>query len=547
MLEAASLREALSVAAPEVDPKTIVIEVGCSEIRVGFAGALHAACRLPAFVSRVPHAHGIQTLYGWEAFGDCSSSSSSSSYRHVFAAHPAHSASGGSSVDLLLLVLDEALDRVSLQQPHSFLGSSNGSSTANCNLLLMLPLPGEPQLVPLLLRWAFEQRRFERVKLMATERMVVYSHLPLLPDLCSQRGGLLAGALVVDVGECGLRVCPVEGPSLSPVSFCRASNRSSSQLLSELLLLHLRKRKLPPAAAAAAAAAAAGREGWAGGGSAAAAATAAPTAAAATTTAAKEEQQEDDLGKHEKKLQQQQQQEQQQQQQQQQAAAAAATHTPAHGFGAGSGRWGPQSLDWRDITRFKETQCYVSLDPALDLHLHRNHKQLRPLFTCSDGSVVQPWSETFLIPEVFFSPQLLPDANLAAVAPSMDHSSISEMVFGCFRRSSVCEREGWLTRICLVGGATQMPNFAQRPSMLNLGVYLTLSRLTICSMLLVSRCCCCCRVQVLPCENRQLAAFRGALLFGLVARQEPEAWLSRSLYERSDGLEKAARHMALFN
>ena len=33
---------------------------------------------------------------------------------------------------------------------------------------------------------------------------------------------------------------------------------------------------------------------------------------------------------------------------------------------------------------------------------------------------MQPWSETFLIPEVLFSPQLLPDANLAAIAPGMD-------------------------------------------------------------------------------------------------------------------------------
>ncbi|CDJ44869.1 actin-like family protein, putative, partial [Eimeria tenella] len=187
-----------------------------------------------------------------------------------------------------------------------------------------------------------------------------------------------------------------------------------------------------------------------------------------------------------------------------------------HAFGAGGGRWGPQSLDWRDLTRYKETQCYVS------------------------GSVVQPWSETFLIPEIFFSSQLLPDSNLAAIAPSMDHTSISELVLQCFRRSSVCEREGWLKRICLVGGTSQLPHFARRLEMDLLrswresaGAYYNVKDQI--------------EVKVLPCEDRQLAAFRGALLFGLVARQEPEAWLSRSQFERTEGLEKTARQMALYS
>ncbi|OEH77160.1 actin-like family [Cyclospora cayetanensis] len=363
MLDTSCLRGALSRAAPQIDPQTIVIEVGTSEVRVGFAGALHAACRLPAFVSRSMHAEGLKTLFGWESF-DSRDSSGGFGYYPVFAAHPAHCTSSGGSLDLLMLLLDEAFDRALKARPHT---SSNEDNSSSCcserNLLLVLPLPGEPQLLAVLLRWAFEQRRFRR-----------------------------------------------------------------------------------------------------------------------------------------------------------------------------SGRWGPQSLDWRDITRYKETQCYVSLDPALDLHLHRNHKQLRPLFTCSEfvldrrhGSVVQPWSETFLIPEVLFSPQLLLDSNLTAVAPSMDHKSISEMIIQCFKRSSVCEREGWLKRICLVGGTAQLPNFAER-------------------------------VNVLPCEDRQLAAFHGALLFGtslecgvrsrfarLVARQEPEAWLSRGLYERTESLEKRARQMALYS
>ena len=54
---------------------------------------------------------------------------------------------------------------------------------------------------------------------------------------------MFAGALVVDVGESGFRVSPLEGLSLSPVSFCCASTRSGGSLLSQLLLLHLRKQQ----------------------------------------------------------------------------------------------------------------------------------------------------------------------------------------------------------------------------------------------------------------------------------------------------------------
>ena len=129
------------------------------------------------------------------------------------------------------------------------------------------------------------------------------------------------GALVVDVGECGLRICPIEGSSLSPVAFCQAATRSGAQLLSELLLLHLRKR-VPPS-----------------------------DVVAGGVVATVEEEQGNKCRKIDSTK--------QLPLHQTAAQVHAQTHAAPCAFGAGAGRWVPQSLDWRDITKYKETQCYV--------------------------------------------------------------------------------------------------------------------------------------------------------------------------------------------
>ncbi|PHJ23936.1 actin-like family protein [Cystoisospora suis] len=217
-----------------------------------------------------------------------------------------------------------------------------------------------------------------------------------------------------------------------------------------------------------------------------------------------------------------------------------------------------RGLDWADATEYKKQCFFVSLNPSLDLQLHRKHRQMHPPFLSQDGVLLQPSSDAFLIPEVLFTPQLLRNANLSAIVNSMTQPSLSHLVLEAFASATVCERAPWLSRICLVGGTARIPNFQHRLreelqsawQSSNPSAYMQRKETVNnrrCEMpgLATANC----SIRVIVSDDPQLAVFRGASDFGRVAVLDESAWVTAEQYAEASSvscLEKWALHQANF-
>nr|CEL67932.1 TPA: actin-like family protein, putative [Neospora caninum Liverpool] len=459
----------------------VVLEIGTSEIRIGFSGDKTPRHRLPAFLSRLVEAgpqpedlHSplslAKTFVGEDAFTAATRAAEEDGCAvGVVAAHPHHPwAVSRESYDNLFVVIDAALERLLEERPQGTeasarekddaVGESRDKATSSLPtaempwaLLAVVPVICDQRLASCLLRWALETRReiFGAVKLIADARMAAYHHLLLLPE--DQRSAE-KGLLVVDAGETAIRVVPVGGQALTPGTHALQQTEVAGSLLTSLVLLHQEKR----------------------------------------------------------------------------------------GEGTRGTRRG---MTWREATQYKEQCCFVSLNPSVDLQLHRKYRQLQPPFVTAGGLVRQPSTDTFLFPEIFFTPQLLRNANLSPIVNSTSQASLTQVILDAFGKGTVCERALWLSRICLVGGTAKLANFATRlqdelratwqssdPS-----AY-TRRKEDVPIRLLVS-------------DDPQLAAFCGASAFGRVAVLDEEAWITREEYEDSAAIpalgRRALRHANL--
>ncbi|CBZ53934.1 putative actin-like family protein [Neospora caninum Liverpool] len=410
----------------------VVLEIGTSEIRIGFSGDKTPRHRLPAFLSRLVEAgpqpedlHSplslAKTFVGEDAFTAATRAAEEDGCAvGVVAAHPHHPwAVSRESYDNLFVVIDAALERLLEERPQGTeasarekddaVGESRDKATSSLPtaempwaLLAVVPVICDQRLASCLLRWALETRReiFGAVKLIADARMAAYHHLLLLPE--DQRSAE-KGLLVVDAGETAIRVVPVGGQALTPGTHALQQTEVAGSLLTSLVLLHQEKR----------------------------------------------------------------------------------------GEGTRGTRRG---MTWREATQYKEQCCFVS------------------------GLVRQPSTDTFLFPEIFFTPQLLRNANLSPIVNSTSQASLTQVILDAFGKGTVCERALWLSRICLVGGTAKLANFATR-------------------------------IRLLVSDDPQLAAFCGASAFGRVAVLDEEAWITREEYEDSAAIpalgRRALRHANL--
>ncbi|PFH35593.1 actin-like family protein [Besnoitia besnoiti] len=446
----------------------VILEIGTSEIRTGFAGDETPQHRLPAFLSRTAEASPSgdlhapltvpKTFVGDEAFAAAArAAGEAAEVVRVFAAHPRHPlADSADSYENLFVIIDAALEKVrggsgdeeededDCANPESGNKRDLPSAEMPWALLALVPVVCDQRLASCLLRWSLETRGavFGAVKLVADVRMAAYHHLSLLPE--DQRSAE-QGLLMVDAGEAAIRVVPVCGWALTPWTHAlHQTDTGAGSLLTSLVLLHQDRR------------------------------------------------------------------------------------------GEG-GRGTRRGMSWRDAARYKEERCFVSVNPAADLQLHRRHRQLLPPFVMQSGAVLQPSAEAFLYPEIFFTPQLLRNANLSPVVNSTSQSSLSHIILDAFGSGTVCERARWLSRLCLVGGTAKLPNFATRLEEELRTAWQSSD--TSAYMRRKDEAPICLHVSSDP----QLAAFRGASAFGRVAVLDEDAWISREEYETTGSVSALAR------
>ncbi|RQX75144.1 actin-like family protein [Toxoplasma gondii CAST] len=439
----------------------VVLEIGSSEIRIGFSGDQTPRHRLPAFLTRIvqaaPHDGGLisplsfpRTFLGEDAFTAATQAAEDGGCAvDVIAAHPQHPlAPSRESYDNLFVVIDAALDKLlneCEQEAAGPIASGKDAFTGSRGkaarhqptvempwaLLAVVPVICDQRLATCLLRWALEARRdvFGAVKLVADARMAAYHHLLLLPE--DQRSAE-KGLLVVDAGETAVRVLPVTGHALTPGTHALQQSEVAGSLLTSLVLFHQERR--------------------------------------------------------------------------------------------GEGIRGVQrGMTWREAMRYKEQCCFASLSPSVDLQLHRRHRQLQPPFV-TGNLVRQPSTDAFLFPEIFFTPQLLRNANLSPIVNSTSQASLTQVILDAFGKGTVCERAFWLSRICLVGGTAKLGNFALR-----LQDELRVAWQSVDPSAYIQR-----KedvpIRLLVSDDPQLAAFRGASEFGRVAVLDEEAWITREEY-----------------
>ncbi|KAG5507361.1 hypothetical protein GH5_07457 [Leishmania sp. Ghana 2012 LV757] len=187
--------------------------------------------------------------------------------------------------------------------------------------------------------------------------------------------------------------------------------------------------------------------------------------------------------------------------------------------GAGRAAWSyaPQLSTPIDVLRqIKERYCYVaSRKDGLEYRLTRETSALHCECVLPDGTSFRLGPERFVAAEVLFSPQEM-DCECDGVATALWKS---------MEAADIDVRASLYANIILSGGTTLLPGFGDRLEREIKDLYWKEKRKG--NQAPMERC----PIRVKEPQRRQHMAYMGGALFAELSQDQPERWLSRSIYE----------------